>query len=1399
MPGTRITRQRHSDRQLRVESLESRNLLAVVINEIHYDPDLNTEQVEFIELINTGNAPVDLTGWRIDEAVDFSFPEAAEIAAGGYFVVAQNAVDFQAKYGVVPDGEWELGDRLRNEGETIELFDASNSLIDVVSYKPGFPWPTTGEYGSSLELINPGLDNDLSGSWRSSGLSSDPTDGQPLVAAGSTWRYRKGLTADPPASLSDPADDWRKTGFAEANDVVGWQDGTASIGFGDGDDATVLGDMRFNYSSFYARRSFELVGTIPDELDLRIYVDDGAIVYLNGVEVARVHVTAGDKHFDSVSGQNHEAIWENIALTGVAEHLVSGTNTVAVHVLNGTLNSSDASFNLELSKPGATIAQPTPGAQNSVLVDNAPPQLRQLSQSHDQPASGQDVVISIKATDPDGVQGLTLEYQLVDPGAYIRITDAEYATSWTSLAMNDAGVDGDAVAGDDVYSVTLSSALQTHRRLVRYRFVATDALGASVQAPYADDPQTNFAYFVYDGVPDYAASLRPGVEPTVVYDGALLDDIATYHLIADAADVQNSQYNPQYNEVEFRGTLIYDGVVYDHVEFRNRGVASTYAVGKNKWKIDFLAGHYLQARDNYGNPYGELWDEINILPGTNPWWRNDVSTDGTVLFEPVAFKLYELAGAPAPATSYLNFRIIDDTSEAGANQYGGDYWGLYIGIEQPDGSFLDERDLPDGNIYNMHGNVFGATTQRHQGAESVTDRSDLAAFLNGIDGGFETLQWWEENLNWDVYFAWNIINHVVNNADIRPNENVNYFRNEATGQWFVIPWDLDLTFEDAPHFSQPVTTRENIRTLLTDHPQAQLAYNNRLREISDLLLESGDAALVVEELADILTLGSDDPTILDANQAMWDYHPQKVKKGIWYENFNPALLTAESFAGLVEYMQDFVGPGGYGYQLLQEQGSIAGAPGTPTITYVGDPEFAIDELAFVTSDFVDRQGNETFAAMEWRIAEVYNTSVANYSAGNPYIYEIEGTWESGEITTFASQLDVPSAALESGKTYRARVRMQDDDGNWSRWSAPIEFLAAAPNSAPTLAITEINYHPAEYAGIADSEDLEFIELLNAGSQQVDLSGIQITQFTGTPYVFESGLSLAPGERIVVARSPAVFQVVYGTGPRIAPTGFGPANLSNGGETIALETAAGVEFLSFEYDDAAPWPTEADGGGPSLEIIDASGDPADPMNWRASLVDGGTPGSPLMGDYQPDEWVDGRDFLAWQRAVGMPVAVAGEGADGNYSGDVDSADLEVWQDGYGSQIAFPLTASSETQVAVSLAMADAPNQPIGGNAAILQPASAIWLGWWQNAITQTSRSAPSNDESAFWKRWEQRLETRDLMPPYRAAFATPALVDSHHDIIDRISNDRCGAAGVMDREEVFSRLLGTQWRRLDDAL
>jgi hypothetical protein len=111
---------------------------------------------------------------------------------------------------------------------------------------------------------------------------------------------------------------------------------------------------------------------------------------------------------------------------------------------------------------------PTPGKINSVFATNAPPQVRQVEHSPRQPASGNPVLITAKVSDPDGVKNVALEYQLVEPGAYIALTDGAYENNWTIVAMNDSGVNGDAMSGDSIFTA-LCTTLQQHRRLVRYR------------------------------------------------------------------------------------------------------------------------------------------------------------------------------------------------------------------------------------------------------------------------------------------------------------------------------------------------------------------------------------------------------------------------------------------------------------------------------------------------------------------------------------------------------------------------------------------------------------------------------------------------------------------------------------------------------------------------------------------------------------------------------------------------------------------------------------------------------------------------------------------------------------------------------------------------------------------
>ena len=98
------------------------------------------------------------------------------------------------------------------------------------------------------------------------------------------------------------------------------------------------------------------------------------------------------------------------------------------------------------------------------------------------------------------------------------------------------------------------------------------------------------------------------------------------------------------------------------------------------------------------------------------------------MIEAASFLPFNLMGVEAPKTHWVHYRIIDEAAESGPTQYEGDFWGLYMVIEQMDGRFLDEHGLPDGNLYKIDGHN---GELNNQGPTAVTDKSDLDAFKSG--------------------------------------------------------------------------------------------------------------------------------------------------------------------------------------------------------------------------------------------------------------------------------------------------------------------------------------------------------------------------------------------------------------------------------------------------------------------------------------------------------------------------------------------------------------------------------------------------------------------------------------------------------------------------------------------
>ena len=95
--------------------------------------------------------------------------------------------------------------------------------------------------------------------------------------------------------------------------------------------------------------------------------------------------------------------------------------------------------------------------------------------------------------------------------------------------MHNDGLDGDDVADDEFFTVVLPASLQLHRRLIRYRITSAHTLGASITGPYADDPQPNFAYYVYGEMPAWNGAIQPGAPAPrgtpVTYTPTLLNGV----------------------------------------------------------------------------------------------------------------------------------------------------------------------------------------------------------------------------------------------------------------------------------------------------------------------------------------------------------------------------------------------------------------------------------------------------------------------------------------------------------------------------------------------------------------------------------------------------------------------------------------------------------------------------------------------------------------------------------------------------------------------------------------------------------------------------------------------------------------------------------------------------------
>lgn len=667
-----------------------------------------------------------------------------------------------------------------------------------------------------------------------------------------------------------------------------------------------------------------------------------------------------------------------------------------------------------------TESSATPGRVNTAYQVSPPPRVDQVSHSPRSPASGDAVTIRARVRG-EGVEQVTLLYQPVEAGQYVALNDEAYETVWFLIDMNREG---------DIWTADVPAL--PHRTLVRYRISASGAAGETM-APPAFEVTPNFAYFVYDGVPPYRVT-----EPVErVHDN--LDDVPIYHLIASRRDIRNCEtisLTDRADRREFRwfGTFVYNGTVYDHIRYRLRGGVWRYSFNKRMWKMRMNKGHYFQGHFNDGTPYPELRNTINLNAITQNMRINDPNRGELGLFETAGFWLFRKAGLLSPHTTWVHYRIIDEADEEGNDQFSGDFYGLFLDLEQPDVRYLRVHGYDeDSNLYKMNRGwtVDGKTWEKETNNCDPADDADIETFYRGYNRG--GLDYLETHLDIDKYLSYRAIVEAIHHYDIYAEKNYYYIKNAATGLWEVVPWDIDIIF-GSDHGSGKEPFRDWIvgdfgRPGADPDRPYTVAYQNRLRDILQRLYNEEVLFPILDEWRDLIA----DMAAADLNR--WDLFqpPDAEASKSRYKSLDYRLNEMKDWIRQrihTSYTDNNNGPRNY-VMAMMEMAEDPDCPETPSVLAPETAPASSQRARFASSGFNDPNGDPHLAS-QWILTREDGL-------------EIEPDFDSGESQRNRESISIDLSAFAPG-AYRLRVRHKDISGRWSWWSEPYRIVIEEPVS-----------------------------------------------------------------------------------------------------------------------------------------------------------------------------------------------------------------------------------------------------------------------------------------------------------------------------------------------------------------
>ena len=755
---------------------------SLLLNEVMYNPQLNGN-AEYIEIRNISNEEVSIGNWSL-AGVNFQFPAAASMVGNGLHLLASNAEAVAGEFGInTAQVDDVFRGRLRNSGETLGLLNAFDVAVDWIDFLDSAPWPVTADgLGSSIERACWDDRIDLAGQWFGSPIGM-PSPGSPNflndcppeipeMIVISEFLYHAGTDTEDESlyefiKLQNVSD--------QSVDLGGWAiAGSVFYLFPDetllpaGEHLTVAvspGHLGAEFNFGDSLLSEPLIGTLPN----------------GGGEIALIRQ---DGRLTDRVCYDDDFPWPSLA-DGMEGHPKLGYSLRR----NCDMESG------ELPGNWAAIKAPMPHMVNQDWdcgLLNGP---QSIAVSPATVLASTMPVISVQwpsAARLDTIQNVVIEFFVDDH-------ETENETISELVMRPDVNAQGGELR--EQFTVTLPAF--PANSVVRYRIRLQLDGGQNILSPSPE--RDSFEWHAYFVDPEVSTN-----QPNQYHLFLSSANWRRLHTWTNAGRVSGSQPNPTWNN-EVPATFVSMGQVFD-VTVRHQGSRWNRRGGSN---IDFDCPSHQNGSAQVRSwrirfPSYRNWDGLDIihLQKQSGWPQR------------ISFKMFELAGVPAPRTSWADLRINGCQFNRDAFQIERpgkdlvDRWYDEVGdLFKSQGFTGDEGPWSWGDArlirgtrnrfsesdryeYTFNRKTLGWKNQPGDGKPDIVEPMIEALHAARGRGRQALRQWLSENFDVDQTLRYICtINYVGTFDDMFQNHFL--YRKAEDNKWCMLPWDMDNTLGGA--------------------------------------------------------------------------------------------------------------------------------------------------------------------------------------------------------------------------------------------------------------------------------------------------------------------------------------------------------------------------------------------------------------------------------------------------------------------------------------------------------------------------------------------------------------------------------------------------------------------------